>query len=187
MAEIRNTNFLINFQNKPLKPVMKEFCDNDLEFFNFYQSKYCEDVKNKKNYIVIFRIKEVLLRCYPMLIMANKRGMSLSKILSKYNVNNIPSFETSNIQILNKLVCFLFLYFLFFIFIILYEIILFISEDNFNYFLGNLKKGTLQDSDVKKKKNLSSLKSVKENESDSFDDMELKGLGTDHSFDKESM
>jgi len=90
-----NSIDLINFQNQPLKPVMKEFCENDLEFFNYYQNNLCEEVKNKKNYIITFRIKEVLLRCYPQLIMANKKGMSLNKIMGKYQMNNIPSFETS--------------------------------------------------------------------------------------------
>ena len=28
--------------------------------------------------------------------MANKKGMSLNKIMDKYQMNNIPSFETSN-------------------------------------------------------------------------------------------
>jgi len=87
---------LIEFQNQPLKPMLKEFSENDdFEFINYYQSLYTEEIKNKKNYIVTFKIKEVLLKCYPQLIMANKKGMSLNKIMAKYTMNNIPSFETS--------------------------------------------------------------------------------------------
>lgn len=88
---------LIKFQNQPSKPVLNEFSDNNLEFINHFQNYYCEEVKNKKNYIVTFRIKEILLKCYPQLIMANKKGMSLNKIMAKYTMNNIPSFETSKI------------------------------------------------------------------------------------------
>jgi len=86
---------LINFQNQPLKPLLKEFSDNDVEFLNYYQNFYSEEIKVKKNYIVTFRIKEVLLKCYPQLIMANKKGMSLNKIMAKYNMNNVPNFESS--------------------------------------------------------------------------------------------
>lgn len=87
---------LIKFQNQPLKPLLKQYSENDLEFINYYQNLYGEGIKTKKNYIVTFRIKEVLLRCYPQLIMANKKGMSLNKIMAKYSMNNMPSFDTSN-------------------------------------------------------------------------------------------
>ena len=87
---------LIEFQNQPLKPLLKEYSENDTEFINYYQNLYSEEIKNKKNYIVTFRIKEVLLKCYPQLIMANKKGMSLNKMMAKYTMNNMPSFETSN-------------------------------------------------------------------------------------------
>ena len=90
---------LIKFQNQPLKPLLKEYSENDLEFINYYQNLYSDEIKIRKNYIVTFRIKEVLLKCYPQLIMANKKGMSLNKIMAKYTMNNVPSFETSKVII----------------------------------------------------------------------------------------
>jgi len=86
---------LINFQNQPLKPLLQAYSENALEFINYYQNFYGEEIKIKKNYIVTFRIKEVLLKCYPQLIMANKKGMSLNQLMAKYTMNNIPNFETS--------------------------------------------------------------------------------------------
>jgi len=58
--------------------------------------------------------------------------------------------------------------------------------------LGNLiKKNTFQENDNnlrKNKKVFPSLKSVKENEMDSFDDVDMKRLGTDdESADKDSV
>jgi len=54
--------------------------------------------------------------------------------------------------------------------------------------MGNLKKSSFQENDNKKnKKVFSSLKSVKETEMDSFDEIEGKRLGTDHSMDKDSV
>lgn len=86
---------LITFQNQPLKPLLKEFSENNFEFINYYQQKYIGGIQNKKNYIITFKIKEVLLKCYPELIMANKKGYSLNKIMAKYSMSNIPSFEAS--------------------------------------------------------------------------------------------
>ena len=93
---------MIDFQNQPLKQILKEFSENDLEFINYYQNIYGEEKNNKKNYIVTFKIKELLLKCYPQLIMATKKGMSINKIMDKYKMDDIPSFETSNIILLFK-------------------------------------------------------------------------------------
>ena len=88
---------LINFQNQKNTGVLKEYANKNHNFSNFYQNFLTEKVTPKKNYILIFRIKELLLKCYPQMLMANKKGMSLNKIMSKYKMDNIPNFESSKI------------------------------------------------------------------------------------------
>ena len=86
---------LINFQNQTNNSVLNEFADEKLDFNNYFQNNLIEGFYPKKNYILVFRIKELLLRCYPQLIMASKKGMSLNKIMAKYKMDNLPNFENS--------------------------------------------------------------------------------------------
>lgn len=74
---------------------MDEFADDKLNFNNYFQNDLTENVNAKKNYLLIFRVKEMLLKCYPQMIMANKKGMSLNKIMAKYKMDNLPNFESS--------------------------------------------------------------------------------------------
>lgn len=88
---------LINFQNQKNTSVLKEYASRNLDFSNYYQNFLTENITPKKSYILTFRIKELLLKCYPQMIMANKKGMSLNKIMSKYKMDNLPNFESSKI------------------------------------------------------------------------------------------
>ena len=86
---------LINFQNQTNNAVLSEYADKDLDFSNYYQNFLTEEITPKKNYILTFRIKELLLKCYPQMIMANKKGMSLNKIMGKYKMDDLPNFDQS--------------------------------------------------------------------------------------------
>ncbi len=85
---------LIFFQNQCHKPSLSEYNKN--EFINYYQNLYTSNLEYKKNYIVIYKIKDIILKCYPMLLPAYKSGLSLSKIFKRYNLNSLPAFEKSN-------------------------------------------------------------------------------------------
>jgi hypothetical protein len=76
---------------------LTEFNNENMDFINYFQNDLIEKVYPKKNYILIFRIKELLLKCYPQMIMANKKGMSLNKIMAKYKMDNLPNFDIGNI------------------------------------------------------------------------------------------
>ena len=92
---------LIYFQGQPNKPSLPEY--NNGEFINYYQNIFSTNLINKKNYIVIFKIKDIILKCYPMLLPAYKSGLSMRKIFKKYDLNNLPSFDKSNFYLLKKM------------------------------------------------------------------------------------
>ena len=43
--------------------------------------------------IVIYRIRDILFKCYPNLVYSYKKGLSLKKILEKYNSYDFPTFD----------------------------------------------------------------------------------------------
>ncbi len=85
---------LIEFQKKMPKPILPDYKTND--FINFYQDKYSTNLPKKKNYVVIYKIKDIILKCYPELFPAWKYGFSLRKIMKKHYMNALPAFEKSD-------------------------------------------------------------------------------------------
>jgi hypothetical protein len=51
------------------------------------------DLKN--NVIIIYRVLDVLFKCYPNLAYSHKKGMSLRKIMKKYKYDEYPTFSPS--------------------------------------------------------------------------------------------
>lgn len=89
---------LIKFQKKDHKPVLEQFqnMEND-NFVNFYQKD--SNIKTGKKYIIAFKSKDLILKCYPQLIMAFKKGLSLKKMIQEYNLNSIQIVDSQlNIQ-----------------------------------------------------------------------------------------
>lgn len=85
---------LINFQKSPDKPVLDEFLND--EFLNYHQTQFSEKkLEHKSKYILFFKTRDVILKCYPGLLMASKKGMSLKKIMKSYSMNQLPVFEKS--------------------------------------------------------------------------------------------
>ena len=86
---------MILFQQQADKPVLEEFNKADLNYLNYFQDFYSKKALpvSKKSYLVVFKIKDVLFKCYPKLVIANKRGISLHQLITKYDINNLPSFS----------------------------------------------------------------------------------------------
>ena len=51
------------------------------------------DLKN--NIIIIYRVLDVVLKCYPNLAYSHKKGISLRKVMKKYNSNGYPTFSAT--------------------------------------------------------------------------------------------
>ena len=51
----------------------------------------------KQKYFLLFRIRDILFKCYPNLIYAYKKGLSLKKIMKKYTSDSFPSFDRSKL------------------------------------------------------------------------------------------
>lgn len=83
---------LIKFQKQPKKPVLDDFSNGDL--FNYYQTGTVE--KTTSN-LIFFKIKDILVKCYPPLGLIYKKGLSIRKILEKYDINNLPSFDDQKV------------------------------------------------------------------------------------------
>jgi hypothetical protein len=49
----------------------------------------------KENTIIIYRVLDVLFKCYPNLAYSHKKGMSLRKVMKKYSYNEYPSVNTN--------------------------------------------------------------------------------------------
>ena len=49
----------------------------------------------KDNIIIIYRVLDVLFKCYPNLAYSHKKGMSLRKIMKKYKFDEYPTFSAS--------------------------------------------------------------------------------------------
>ena len=86
---------MIQFQHQKEKPVLEEFANTNMNYFNSIQESYTKQSlpPNYKSYLVVFKIKDALYKCYPQLVMAHKKGVSLNKLLTKYGVNNLPSYS----------------------------------------------------------------------------------------------
>ena len=50
---------LVEFQKRGAKNILPEYKTND--FINFYQEKYSTNLEKKRNYIVVYRIKDIIL------------------------------------------------------------------------------------------------------------------------------
>ena len=93
---------LIKFQNQPHKPVVAEVSEfltsTNNDFFNYFQLNHSfEKLDTSSSYVVIYKIKDIILKLYPQLAIANRTGYSLKKIMAKYDLNNLPNFEKSKI------------------------------------------------------------------------------------------
>jgi hypothetical protein len=94
---------LIKFQKQKEKPVLEEYrglgssmssgFNNFNSFNNFLQSFYSNNnLEVKKSYLLIFKIKDIIMKCYPQMIMANKKGYSIKKLMLKYDLRKFPQF-----------------------------------------------------------------------------------------------
>ena len=53
-------------------------------------------IELKQKYLLIFRIRDILFKCYPNLIYAYKKGLSLKKIMKTYSSDSFPTFERTS-------------------------------------------------------------------------------------------
>jgi hypothetical protein len=86
----------IKFQKIPKKEILKEFENIKKDFINFFQSQLPQGKKNK-SYFLMFKVKELIVKCYPELAIVQKKGFSLKKMMEKYDMNNIPNFQSNYI------------------------------------------------------------------------------------------
>ena len=49
----------------------------------------------RENVVVIYRVLDVLFKCYPNLVYSQKKGMSLKKIMKKYNYQEYPTYSAA--------------------------------------------------------------------------------------------
>ena len=52
----------------------------------------------KENFVVIFRVLDVLFKCYPNLAYSHKKGMSLRKIMKQYRYYEYPTFSPAEVK-----------------------------------------------------------------------------------------
>ena len=50
----------------------------------------------RDNFVVIYRVLDVLFKCYPNLVYSHKKGLSLKKIMKKYNSEDYPSYSAAD-------------------------------------------------------------------------------------------
>jgi hypothetical protein len=82
----------IKFQKIEKKDILPEFQKMQNDYINYFQT-LPRDKKNK-TYLLMFKIKELIVKCYPELAIVQKKGYSLKKIMEKYDMNNIPNFQS---------------------------------------------------------------------------------------------
>ena len=87
----------------------------------------------KENYIIIYRVLDILFKCYPNLAYSYKKGMSLRKIMKKYKYYEYPTFSSSDAK-----------------------------KDSINYLTSDLKKRNLNDKENTLKKDLIGANIVEE-------------------------
>ena len=82
----------IKFQKNENKQILDEFqsCQND--YINYFQTNPSQN--EKKTYLLVYKVKDLLIKCYPQLALVQKKGYSLKKIMEKYEMNNIPVFNS---------------------------------------------------------------------------------------------
>jgi hypothetical protein len=97
VKETKNLLNLIKFQKQKEKPVLDQYISNtnsSTGFNNYFQNCFSNiNVESKKSYLIIFKIKEIIMKCYPQMIMVNKKGYSFKKIMLKYDLKNLPMFD----------------------------------------------------------------------------------------------
>ena len=69
-----------------------EDADNDVNS-TVEQIQPITKIEYKQKYFLIFRIRDILFKCYPDLVYAYKKGLSLKKLLQKYNSDEFPTFD----------------------------------------------------------------------------------------------
>ena len=52
----------------------------------------------KENYVIIYRVLDVLFKCYPNLAYSHKKGMSLKKVMKKYRCDEYPTFSVAEVK-----------------------------------------------------------------------------------------
>ena len=52
----------------------------------------------KENVIIIYRVLDVIFKCYPNLAYSHKKGISLRKIMKKYSYNEYPTFSANEMK-----------------------------------------------------------------------------------------
>ena len=52
----------------------------------------------KENTIVIYRVLDVIFKCYPNLAYSHKKGISLRKVMKKYSYDEYPTFSASEVK-----------------------------------------------------------------------------------------
>jgi hypothetical protein len=92
---------LINFQTKKDKSVMKEYNTVEPHNINYLMMKE-KNIEAKSSFITFLKIKELILKCYPQFGLAIKKGLSLKKIMLKFDSNNVPASEDMKGNILGK-------------------------------------------------------------------------------------
>ena len=52
----------------------------------------------KENFVIIYRVLDVLFKCYPNLAYSHKKGMSLKKVMKQYRYYEYPTFSPSEVK-----------------------------------------------------------------------------------------
>ena len=55
-------------------------------------------IEVKEKFIIVYRIRDILFKCYPDLVYSYKKGLSLKKIMKKYNSDDFPTFDKANYE-----------------------------------------------------------------------------------------
>ena len=94
---------LIKSQLSKDKKVMEEYTHS--EPFNFNLSSLKDSaIESKKSYISILKIKDLILKCYPQYALIVKKGLSLKKIMMKFDSNNLPFGDEIKSGMLGKMI-----------------------------------------------------------------------------------
>ena len=132
---------LINFQTNKDKSVMKEYNNIEHYNFNYHINLADKNLENRSSYISLLKVKDIILKCYPQFGLVFKKGLSLKKIMMRYDSQSVLSTDDMKNSYLGK------------------------------SFLNSLTQGLSKPEKKKKKDNKkkeSSLNSVKEKGEDDF-------------------
>jgi hypothetical protein len=55
-------------------------------------------IEVNEKFIIVYRIRDILFKCYPDLVYSYKKGLSLKKIMKKYNSDDFPTFDKANYE-----------------------------------------------------------------------------------------